>query len=166
MKSALWVLCLVILVNTGCGYYSTKSRTAKDIKSVAVLFFENKTQEPNIEIFVTETVVRLLIEDNTLSVTNESNADAVLEGTLVGFINRPFSFNTDLNAEEYHVVVTLRATLFDRKINTPIWENKTIKGDGSYFAGSQEPGFTYEDALAESLKEITDRILNLTVQDW
>lgn len=166
MRTYLAALCVLLLVNTGCGYYSTKSRTAKDIKSIAVLFFENKTPEPNIEIFVTETIVQLLIEDNTLSVTDEGNADAVLEGTLVGFINRPFSFNTELNAEEYHVVVTLQATLFNRGTNSPIWENKTIKGDGSYFAGSQEPGFTYEDALAESLKEITDRILNLTVSDW
>jgi hypothetical protein len=162
----LWAACVVLLLATGCGYYSTKSRTAKDIKSIAVLFFENKTQEPNIEIFVTETVVQLLIEDNTLSVTDEGNADAILDGTIVGFVNRPFSFNADLNAEEYHVVVTLEANLYNRQTNSPIWDRKTIKGDGSYFAGSQEPGFTYDDALAESLKEITDRILNLTVQDW
>jgi hypothetical protein len=27
-------------------------------------------------------------------------------------------------------------------------------------------GRTYDQAVEESLKEITDRILNLTVQDW
>jgi hypothetical protein len=41
-----------------------------------------------------------------------------------------------------------------------------IKGDGSYFVDRDEEGFRYEDALAEAIKEITDRILNLTVQDW
>jgi len=84
----------------------------------------------------------------------------------VSFQNNPFSFNRELNAQEYHVVVSVEATLYNRKLNEPIWEKQTIRGDGSYFVDSSEQGFRYEDALAEAIKEITDRILNLTVQDW
>jgi outer membrane lipopolysaccharide assembly protein LptE/RlpB len=163
-------LCLalgvVLLVASSCGYYSTSSRTAKDIKSVAVPFFENRTSEPNLEIIVTERVIDNLVADNTLSVEDERSADAVLEGAIVSFRNAPFSFNRELNAEEYHVVVSVEATLYSRKLDEPIWEKQTIKGDGSYFLDSSEEGFRYEDALAEAIREITDRILNLTVQDW
>jgi outer membrane lipopolysaccharide assembly protein LptE/RlpB len=151
---------------TGCGYYGTSSRTAKGIKSVAVPFFENRTSEPNLEIIVTERVIDNLVADNTLSVEDESGADAVLEGVIVSFRNEPFSFNRELNAEEYHVVVSVEASLYNRSLNEPIWEKQTIKGDGSYFVDSTEEGRRYEDALAEAIKEITDRILNLTVQDW
>ena len=163
-------LCLVLgvglLAASGCGYYSTSSRTAKDIESVAVPFFENRTSEPNLEIIVTERVIDNLVADNTLSVEDEKNADAVLDGVIVSFQNNPFSFNRELNAQEYHVVVSVEATLYNRKLNEPIWEKQTIRGDGSYFVDSSEQGFRYEDALAEAIKEITDRILNLTVQDW
>jgi outer membrane lipopolysaccharide assembly protein LptE/RlpB len=155
-----------VIAVSGCGYYGTSSRTAKGIKSVAVPFFVNRTAEPNLEITVTERVIDNLVTDNTLKVEDEDRADAVLEGTIVSFQNAPFSFNRELNAEEYHIVITVEATLFNRTLNEPIWEKQTIKGDGSYFLDSTEEGRRYEDALAQAIKEITDRILNLTVQDW
>lgn len=159
-------LAMVLALLSGCGYYGTTSRTAKDIKSVAVPFFENKTSEPNLEITVTERIIDNLVADNTLSVKDENDADAVLEGKIVSFQNNPFSFNRELNAEEYHVVITVEATLYNRRADEPIWEKQLIRGDGSYFVDTEEEGRRYEDALAESIKEITDRILNLTVQDW
>jgi outer membrane lipopolysaccharide assembly protein LptE/RlpB len=149
----------------GCGY-STTSRTAKDIKSIYVPFFENRTPEPQLEISVTERIINNLVQDNTLKVVPEAAADAVLDGQIVGFKNQPFSFNQELNAEEYHVVVTVVVTLFNRRTNEPIWENRNFVGDGSYFVENVENGRTYEDAVEESVREITERILNLTVQDW
>ena len=162
--------CLLVFVGAlllgGCGYYGTTSRTAKDIKSIAVPFFENKTPEPNLGIQVTELIIENLIDDNTLSVVSESAADAVLDGTIVSYTNVPFSFNQELNAEEYHVIITVDVTLFNRRLNEPIWKDQKIKGDGSYFLDVSEAGFRFEDAQEEAIKEITDRILNLTVQDW
>lgn len=166
MRSRCLLPLAVACLLAGCGYYSTSSRTAKDIKSVAVPFIENRTPEPNLEIIVTEILVTTLIEDNTLSVRDEADADAVLEAKIVSFRNVPFSFNRDLNAEEYHVSMTMEATLFNRRLNQPIWENEMIKGDGSYFLDATQPEFTYEAALEETIREITDRVINLTVRDW
>lgn len=154
-----------MMVWTGCGGYSFNSRTAKDIKSIYVPFFENRTPEPGLEINVTERIINYLVTDNTLKVVSETEADAILDGVIVNFDNAPFSFNNDLNAEEYHVVVTVQAKLFNRRTSEIIWEN-SMRGDGSYFLEGGEDGFTYEDALEEALREITERILNLTVQDW
>jgi hypothetical protein len=134
----------------GCGY-STTSRTAKDIKSIHIPF---------------ESIIQFLIDDNTLKVTGEDGADAVLEGKVVGFDNRPFSFNLDLNAEEYRVEVRVEASLFSRRSNTFIWQKRAFRGDGSYFVDRVEGGNTFDDAVAESIEEITDLILNLTTQDW
>lgn len=162
-----WVWLLVLgAMAGGCAYYSTTSRTAAGIKSIAVPFFENQTPEPNLEISVTEQIIDNLLADNTLDVVDESRADALLEGSIVAFQNIPFSFNRDLNAEEYHVIVTVEVTLFNRAANEPIWGVKTIRGDGSYFLDESVNGVTFDDALEEAVKEITERILNLTVQDW
>lgn len=158
-------LLIIPLIVFGCAY-STTSRTAKGIESVAVPFFANQTTEPNLEISVTERIIENLVEDNTLSVVDEKRADAVLEGVILNFSNVPFSFNRDLNAEEYRVVITVELSLFNRKLNEPIWAKRTIRGDGSYFLDVTEEGFRYDDALEEAIKEITDQILNLTVQDW
>lgn len=156
---------LLCVVASSCGY-STSSRTAKDIKSIAVPFFENQTAEPNLELRVTEEIINNLIHDNTLRVVDERDSDAILDGTITEFRNVPFSFNNDLDAEEYLVVITVNVSLYNRRLNEPIWANKTIKGDGNYFLDVSTPGLAFEDAVAESLFEITERILNLTVQDW
>jgi TolB-like protein len=156
---------VAVLLVVACGY-STTSRTAKDIKSIYVPFFENQTAEPNLEISVTERVIDNLVRDNTLKVVPENAADAVLDGKIVGFENKPFSFNQDLNAEEYIVVIKVVATLFNRRTNEPIWQDRPFQGDGSYFIESVGEGRTFNDAVNESLREITERILNLTVQDW
>lgn len=149
----------------GCGY-STTSRTAKDIKSIYVPFFENQTAEPNLEISVTERIIQNLVDDNTLKVVPEDAADAVLDGRIVEFKNQPFSFNQDLNAEEYIVMIKVVVTLFNRRTNEPIWQDRTFQGDGSYFIEPVGAGQTFNGAVEESLREITERILNLTVQDW
>lgn len=159
-------LAAVILSLAACGHYGTTSRTAKDIKSIYVPFFENRTSEPNLEITVTERIIQNLIEDNTLRVTDGNQADAILDGAVVSFSNRPFSFNADLDAEEYHVEVRVVVSLRNRRLNEPIWENRSIAGDGSYFIVQVENGNTFDDAVDESIREITERILNMTVQDW
>ena len=148
-----------------CGY-STTSRTAKDIKSIHVPFFENETAEPNLEISVTEQIIDNLVSDNTLKVVPEDGADAILDGRIVEFTNKPFSFNQDLNAEEYIIVIRVTATLFNRRTNDAIWQDKSFQGDGSYFIEQVDENRTFDDAVQESLREITERILNLTVQDW
>jgi outer membrane lipopolysaccharide assembly protein LptE/RlpB len=149
----------------GCGY-STTSRTAKDIKTIYVPFFENKTTEPNVEISVTERIIDNLVADNTLKVVRENDADAVLNGQIVEFRNQPFSFNQNLNAQEYVVVIRVVATLFNRRTNEAIWSNRTFEGNGNYFVDPVQNGQTFQDAVNESIREITDRILNITVQDW
>jgi outer membrane lipopolysaccharide assembly protein LptE/RlpB len=156
-----------LLLASGCGYYSTRSRTAKDIKSVAVPFFENDTSEPNLEVTITEQIIENLVLDNTLKVKDEAYADAVLNGKIIEFFNKPFSFDTELNAQEYLVVIKVQATLFDRRKNVAIWSDKIISGDGNYFVESVgEQAQTFDGAVSESIREITERILTMTVQDW
>jgi hypothetical protein len=133
---------------------------------VAVPFFANNTAEPNLELRVTELIIDNLVQDNTLKVVDEAQADALLEGTIVEFRNLPFSFNQDLDAQEYHVIISVQVSLYNRQLSEPIWENKTIKGDGSYFLDVPTPGLSFDDAVNEAISEITERILNLTVQDW
>ena len=156
---------LLPIILAGC-WYSTTSRTARGIKSISVPFFDNNTTEPSLEISVTEKIIQNLVNDNTLKVVDENEADAILEGSITEFRNVPFSFNMDLDAEEYHITLKVQISLFNRRLNEPIWEDKIIKGDGSYFLEVSEAGLTYDDALAEAIDEITDQILNMTVQDW
>ena len=164
--AALLLVCAVITAN-GCGYYSTTGRTAGEIKTVHIPFFDNRTAEPNLEIDVTEQVINFIVADNTLKVVNTAEeADAVLEGSITTFRRTPFSFNQDLNAEEYRLLVVVQATLFNQSKNEPVWAGEVLKGDASFFLEAVEGGFSYEEAIEIAIQQITERILNLTVRDW
>ena len=165
-KYGLLSICLTALIVTGCGYYSTTSRTAKDIKSVYVPFFSNETTQPDLDIQVTESVVDDLVDDNTLSVVNEDQADAILQGRIVAFENRPFSFDLDLDAQEYRILIRVTASLYKRRSNEPIWENRTITGVSTYFVEPIEGENDFDTAVDIAIFTISERILNLTVQDW
>lgn len=165
-KSGLLSACIALLLLAGCGYYKTTSRTARDIKSVYVPFFTNETTQPNLDIQVTELVVDFLVDDNTLKVVDEDQADAILQGRIVDFQNRPFAFDTQLNAQSYRVSIRVIASLYKRRTNEAIWENRDFSGVSTYFVEPLEGENNFDDAVNQAVFTITERILNLTTQDW
>jgi hypothetical protein len=148
-----------------CGYYSTKGRTAGDIKKIAVPNLANETSEPNIEIEITDNIRAGLIKDNTLKVVAESEADAVLEATVIEYRNVPYTFNTELQADQYRLVIALLASLFNPKDNTYVWKDRRIEARSDYYLETTTER-TYDRALEEVYKDIVEGILNATAQEW
>ncbi len=155
---------------SSCGYYSTSSRTAGDIKKIAIPYLKNETPEPEIELEITDKVIEGIIKDNTLEVVTDSEADAILEGSVVDYKNVPFTFNkmpgeSDIQAEQYRLVIGLRVSLFNRLENTYIWENKTIRAQGDYYLETTSER-DYDHALKEVYREIVESMLSSTIQEW
>ncbi|UCF05314.1 MAG: LptE family protein [bacterium] len=162
----------VLLVLSSCGYYGTGSRTAGDVKRIAVPYFQNETAEPDIEIEVTQQIIDGIVNDNTLKVVSEEEADAILEGSIIEYSNVPFTFNEapaasggEVQADQYRVLIGLRISLLNTGDNAYIWENKRINAHGDYYledTGEQ----TYEKALEEVYRDIVESILGATVEEW
>jgi len=150
---------------SSCGYYGTKGRTAGDIKKIAVPYLKNETAEPEIEIEITKNIIDGLIKDNTLKVVPDAEADAVLGGSIVDYRNIPYTFNTELQAQQYRLVIGITVSLFNRKENIPIWENRKIEAHSDYYL---ETSFerNYDKALEEVYNDLVEGILNATVQEW
>jgi hypothetical protein len=169
-RSATLILaCLALFSSASCGYYSTTSRTAGDIKKISVPYFNNETPEPNIEIDITQRIIDGIINDNTLKVVSDEEADAVLEGVIIEYRNDPFTFSetstSDVQAEQYRLVIGLRISLFDRSKNAYVWESKRIQAHGDYYLESTLQQ-NYENALENVYTDLVDGILSNTVQDW
>jgi Lipopolysaccharide-assembly len=163
-----WISCAataVLVATSACGPYRTSGRTAGDIQKIAVPYIKNQTAEPEIEIEITQNVINGLVKDNTLKVVPEEDADAVLEGTVVAYTNIPFTFNTELQADQYRLVIELIVSLFNPKDNMYIWKDKKIQAHSDYYLETTTER-TYDKALEEVYKEIVDGILNNTVQEW
>jgi hypothetical protein len=159
--------CLLIVQSllSGCGYYSTSGRKAGDVQKLYVPFLENETAEPEIEIEITTRVIEALEKEGTLKVTPEEAADAVLEGSVTAYANVPFTFSNELQAEQYRLLVGIKVSLFNRKENAYIWQDKSIKVQANYYLETTTE-HTYEKALEDVYRDLVEEILSSTVEEW
>jgi hypothetical protein len=165
IRAATFLIPFSIVFIFSCGYYSTSNRTAGNIKKIAVPYLKNETAEPEIEIEIAQRIIDGLITDNTLKVVSEEEADAVLEGSVIDYQNVPFTFSMEMQAEQYRLVIDLRVSLFNKKENSYIWENKKISAHGDYYLETSSEQ-NYDKALEKVYGEIVDGILGATVQEW
>ncbi|MCK4538512.1 MAG: hypothetical protein KAV42_06920 [Candidatus Krumholzibacteria bacterium] len=162
------ILVSIIAVSLGCGYYRTTSRTAGDIKRIAIPYLANETPEPDVEIEITQQVIDGIVKDNTLKVVSKEDADGILEAIIIEYRNVPYTFSesgTEVQAEQYRLTITLKASLFDTSKNEYIWQDKKIRSSGNYYLETTSQQ-TYEKALEDVYRDIVEGILSLTVQDW
>jgi hypothetical protein len=74
------VFCLALC---GClGYHvgPVKPYYLRDVQTIAVPTFKNRTLVPRVEVLVTDTVIKQLQQDGTFQVANGDKADATLRG--------------------------------------------------------------------------------------
>ena len=130
--------------------------------------FQNATTEPNLEQEVTEAIVNRFVQDNKLKVVAEAEADLVLTGSVVRYVNAVFGFNAREQAEEYQVAVTVALTARDRVKNREMWRDDNLVRTTNYFV-VPTPGRDPQDqftARRDAIDKIADAVLNKTVEGW
>ena len=76
----------------GClGYHigPVKPYYLRDVHTIAVPTFKNRTLVPRIEVLVTDTVIKQVQQDGTFQITNGDKADATLTGEISRIIRAP-----------------------------------------------------------------------------
>ena len=77
---------------TGClGYHigPAKPNYLREVHTIAVPTFGNKTLIPRVEVLVTDTVIKQFQQDGTFKIANGGDADAVLKGDIMGITRSP-----------------------------------------------------------------------------
>ena len=104
------------------------------------------------------------IADNSLSITDESNADIIITGIINSISQRAASVTGGETVEEYHIYVSVRVKCEDIKSNKALWE-KTFNEYGSMDAGTADDT-EREAAILVAMEKITENILNNTLGYW
>ena len=155
---------LVLLIMSSCGYYSFKGALPSHIKTVAVPLFDNNTSYPNVREDLTNMIVDEFISDNSLSITDESNADIIISGTISSITQRAASVASGETVEEYHVYVNVKVKCEDVQNNKALWE-KSFNEYGSMDAGTADDS-EREAAILAAMEKVTENILNNTLGYW
>jgi len=155
---------LVAAAITGCGY-SFRGNLPEHIQTVAVPVFANKTGEPRIESLLTNGVVEAFSTNGRLRVVKREDADAVLEGEVIGYSVQSISYDSQANVRQYRLTVTMNLKLLDMKKSGVLFEEHNLreKADFQVMNAVSQTISVEETALRTAATEVGRAIVSLTV---
>jgi hypothetical protein len=126
---ALFALACLVLAGAGagCGTYGfSSSLLPAHIRSVAVPLPENRTNRSDLAAALADSLTEAFLNDQTLKVVGEREADSVVEGIVLEYRREPFTFDAQENVQTYRVEIVMDARFVDVRKNQVIWERKRL----------------------------------------
>jgi outer membrane lipopolysaccharide assembly protein LptE/RlpB len=158
------VLAAVVLAG-GCGY-SLRGNLPPHIRTVAVPIFANRTSEPAVEGFITQAVVQAFAANGRLRVVDPKDADAILEGELVGYLVSAIAFNPNENITAYRLVLTMNLRFRDVRRNTLLFQEVGLQEQADFrVQGQVSQTIARETTVVnQAAAEIARTVVSLAVE--
>jgi hypothetical protein len=148
--------------------YSFSARTSTHIASVAVPFFENRTNRYGLDDQLTTAVAQGFLEDRALKVVDEGEADSVLRGSVTEYERKAAVFDEIESVTKVRIVITIDVTYRDLVTGNIVWEQKGLSEWGEYrpVPFGDQPAETEEDGQNEAIEKIVQDILARSIETW
>ncbi len=160
-------LLILPLFLTGCVGYKFGTSLPNNYKSLCVLSFENKTDEPNLQFAATTATLREFQSDGSLSLSDTTSADLVLETTLLEatFDAVRFAKKRTLTADQYRMTVEAAITLTDRKTGEVLISRRKIQGESTFtsIGDSQQARLSAQPQVS---RDLAHQIVKNVVEFW
>lgn len=159
-------LSLLIVILFGCSYSFTGSSVPSHLKTIYIPFCIDKTGsgEATLGDDFTSTLIDQFIRDNSLSVSDKSKADAMLDCTINSIQDAPTVIQSGetvalrrltINARVVYKDYVLKKTVFDKQFSA--YADYETSGDVSS---------DRSQAILDAIDLITEDILLGVVSDW
>ena len=154
-----------------CGYtlVGKASNIPDDIQQVFLQPFENQTARVEVEQFLTQAIADELVTRPRFElVATESEADAVIRGSVTAFRVAPITFTSDGRAQEYELAIVADVS-FQRipsatgEEGEVIWANDRYQFKESYEVESADSDFFDRENLA--IEDSAERFADTMVTD-
>jgi len=189
MKNKIFKSILVsfLLILAGCGY-TTRSMISDKYKTIYITPFVNKTDitseaytgsqyrlyRPHLESDITTFVVNKFLFDGNLKPVKIEDADMVLKGELVDFRRDALRYDNNDNVIEYRVSIVVNLSMFDKKENKLIWQERGFTGDTTYYPSgtttststSGTTTLSETSAVNSALADLARRVVERAVEQW
>jgi hypothetical protein len=153
--------CLVLFIS-GCGAYSFSGSGVSGVKTLAVPLFDDQSGEYGMREALTEKIAERFVQDNTLKVVNEKNADSILRGVITKYSREAYTFDEQENVEEYITRIWVTVSFEESKNKKSIWKEDNLLGWGVYSAQDETEDMGKERAI----DKLAEDIVNKTVKGW
>ena len=149
----------------------------RDVHTLAVPTFKNRTLVPRIEVLVTDTVIKQLQQDGTYQITNGDKADATLTGEISRITRAPARSvrGNVLLTTEFSLFLVVKYSLTGRDGKQLVAPNDAI-GTTTFFVSSaattsnqQSTGDVTSDerqALPLATQDLASRLVTQISEGW
>jgi outer membrane lipopolysaccharide assembly protein LptE/RlpB len=142
---------LVVAPLAGCGYALVGRGTniPDTIQSVYLAPLQNETRRSEVEQILTQALAEELVSRRRFTVVNDAaQADAVIDGSVIGFDATPMIFDDEGRATEYQITITARMSFRDRAGDQVLWQNDRYVYKESYPVEPAEQDYFDREKLA------------------
>jgi hypothetical protein len=160
---------LACLGLSGClGYHIGPAKPAylRDVHSIAIPTFTNKTLTPRVEVLVTDTVIKQFQQDGTYRIVSDEKADATLKCEVSRISRSPARSvrGNVLATSEFNLALHVKYKLVgpDGKALGPPGE---VVGTTSFFVGS-DVTTDERQALPLATEELANRLVTQLSEGW
>ena len=161
---------LAVSALEGCAGYrvgNTSGRDLQGVRSVYVPVVRNTSLQPDLQMTVTNAIIRRFNNDGTLTVNQTSNADSELDVvvTNVQYTAVRSSTSDILVTAQYQLTIQATATYVNRKLGRKIFENYAVIGQTTFFTQSdiQEGA---RQALPLAAEDLANNTVKLITEGW
>ncbi|MDQ3117170.1 MAG: LPS assembly lipoprotein LptE [Verrucomicrobiota bacterium] len=169
MKKLLGVALLVFSLGGCAGYHlgPIQPHALRQVHSIAVPTFENRTLAPRIAVLVTDTVIKQFQQDGTYRIASDETADAILKGEITRIYRAPARSvrGNVLATNEFNLSLRVRYTLLERGTGKTLTSPLEVAGTTSFFVG---PDITSDErqALPLAAEELAIRLVSQLSEGW
>ncbi|MBA2433636.1 MAG: LPS assembly lipoprotein LptE [Verrucomicrobiota bacterium] len=169
MKKLLGAALLLVSLGGCAGYHlgPIQPYALRDVHSIAVPTFNNKTLLPRIAVLVTDTVIKQFQQDGTYRIAGDDQADAILKGDITRINRSPARSvrGNVLATNEFNLSLRVRYTLVERKTGKTLAAPVEVAGSTSFFVG---PDITSDErqALPLAAEELAIRLVSQLSEGW
>jgi hypothetical protein len=153
----------------GClGYHigPVKPYYLRDVHTIAVPTFKNRTLVPRIDVLVTDTVIKQLQQDGTYQITNGDKADATLTGEIERITRAPARSvrGNVLATTEFTLWLVVKYSLTGRDGQQLVPPNDVL-GTTTFFVSSDVTS-DERQALPLATEDLASRLVTQISEGW
>jgi outer membrane lipopolysaccharide assembly protein LptE/RlpB len=164
-----FMLLIVAVSTTSCFRYSfTGTSIPEGVNTVYIPFFPDQSNSGlgDLSDRLNLALIERFVNQSRLQLaSSESDADAILDGRIISYSNRPFSIGGDAQANQNQVQISVSATFQYTSEESALWSNKSFSGSYTYDP-TEDPVNGEETAADEALQLIANNMFNDAVSSW
>ena len=160
-----------VLFVSGCGY-TQNVKLPGNIKTVAVETFKNEippqeqfAYRPGLEIELRNTIVEQFLLDGNVKVVDETEADAILKGSVISFEQEGLRFDRLEDVEEYRLFLVVKFELIDRRTNKIIIREPNFSGRAEFFV-DRNPSNARRSSANSATVDLARSLVDRIVEEW